>query len=81
MIFAINIFIFKGIYCEDVLTLGNGTVIGDSPYPVDANITFKCDFGYDLEGAEGALCLLNGTWSEKVPQCNRKLYKFYSIYC
>ena len=71
---------FKGVYCEDI-TVGNGTVIEDSPYPVDANITFKCDYGYDLEGADKALCLLNGTWSKKLPQCNRKLNKFYNIYC
>ena len=52
----------------------------------DVTIEFECDPGYDLVGAKEAKCKSDGTLSEDVPQCKRKLhiylYKFIlSIIC
>ena len=35
--------------------------------------TFTCDEGYELMGDRQRVCQLDGTWSNMVPTCERKL--------
>ena len=55
----------------------NGTVDSNGTY-VNSVATFMCDEGFDLVGDRQRVCQLNGTWSNMVPVCNRKLLPVYS---
>ena len=57
----------------------DGTLVGDE-------IQFSCDNdnGYELVGADQAICLTTGEWSHEVPICTRKFNHFhytYVFYC
>ena len=35
----------------------------------DTSCHYQCNHGYRLDSHPGLICLTNGTWSGKVPQC------------
>ena len=43
-----------------------------------SRVDFTCEPGYNLVGASSAVCLANGTWTEKMPQCISKMHYFAS---
>lgn len=47
--------------------INHGTVEGIRTY--NKNITYKCHYGYKLEGNSNRTCLANGTWSGETPKC------------
>ena len=47
-------------------------VTSNSTY-VNSIATFTCNFGYDLVGDSQRICQADGTWSNMVPTCDRKL--------
>ena len=36
-------------------------------------VTYTCNQGYTLQGANRRTCMANGEWSGSTPTCNRKL--------
>ena len=70
--------IFIGIDCGSPGTLENGMVTNNGTY-VTSVATFNCDFGYELIGDTQRVCQPDGTWSNMVPRCSRKL--IVSIFC
>ena len=47
-----------------IIQCSNGT---NAEY--EANCTFSCDVGYQLQGTLNGTCLMDGTWSEGMPVC------------
>ena len=64
--------IFIGINCESPGILVNGMVTSNGTY-VTSVATFTCDFGYELVGSRQRVCQSDGTWSNMIPRCDRKL--------
>ncbi|XP_060636401.1 beta-2-glycoprotein 1-like [Anolis sagrei] len=64
--------------CEDILNLSsvckpppeieNGFYEG-GPYKVGKEVTYECNYGYQLEGASTLLCQENEEWSHAAPTC------------
>ena len=50
----------------------NATVISNGTY-VTSVAEFTCDFGFELIGNPQRVCQPDGTWSNMVPRCRRKL--------
>ena len=63
-----HIFISKGKDCGEIQPPQNGFVVGNNGHVV----MFDCDPGYELYGDAQVMCLNNGNWSFKLPQCQRK---------
>ena len=57
--------------CGDPGVPTNGRTFGNST-SVGAIVNHTCDNGYVIDGAEQRECRPDGTWSEPLPQCNRK---------
>ena len=64
--------VFLGINCGSPGTLENGMVTNNGTF-VTSVATFTCDFGYELIGDTQRVCQSDGTWSNMVPRCDRKL--------
>ena len=64
--------IFIGIDCGSPGALENGMVTNNGTF-VTSVATFTCDFGYELIGDTQRVCQSDGTWSNMVPTCDRKL--------
>ena len=79
MIYVLNYFIFKVKDCGQAYRPINGFV-NETGTKFGDTITFGCNPGYDLVGANEAECLSTGKWSKEVPKCQSKLYNFYHIY-
>ena len=50
----------------------NGMVTNNGTF-VTSVATFTCVFGYQLNGDRQRVCQVDGTWSNTVPTCDRKL--------
>ena len=50
----------------------NGTVTSNGTY-VTSVAEFTCDFGFELIGDTQRICQDDGTWTNMVPRCRRKL--------
>ncbi|CAH1795050.1 unnamed protein product, partial [Owenia fusiformis] len=58
------------IMCPTPVAPSNGQVIGtDSSY--GSQVTYTCNFGYQIDGARSAFCTESGLWSNPMPNCNR----------
>ena len=42
-------------------------------------VTYTCDTGYVLDGADTRICQANGMWSGTEPSCASKTYSIYMI--
>ena len=42
-------------------------------------VTYTCDTGYTVQGANSRTCQATGQWSGSVPQCDRKLVMYYFL--
>ena len=62
---------WTGIDCGDPGELANGNVTFRDSF-VESITTYKCDFGFRLEGNAQRTCQENGTWNGTVPMCQRK---------
>ena len=57
--------------CGDFPPLLNGIVHAiNTTY--QSRVNFTCEIRYNLVGTSFAVCLANGTWSDKMPQCLSK---------
>ena len=52
---------------ENGIVTSNGSVVASIA-------TFTCHFGCELIGDSHSICQHNGTWSNTVPECHRKLH-------
>ena len=43
-------------------------------------VTYTCDEGYTLQGANSRTCQNNEQWSGSVPQCNREFAIFHVLW-
>ena len=64
--------ILLGIDCGDPGMPMNGMVTSNGTY-VTSIAEFTCDDGYMLDGDDERVCQPDGTWSNMVPRCPRKL--------
>ena len=58
--------------CEDP-TSGNRTFnpmgLNNGQYTVGSTVSFTCNSGYHLNGADSAICQDDGSWSVELPTC------------
>ena len=65
-------FFFPAVGCGDPGTPTNGQrSLSSTTY--NSVVTYTCDVGYTLQGANSRTCQSDGQWSGSVPQCNRTL--------
>ena len=38
------------------------------------NVTFSCDFGYNLNGSSSLICLTAGQWNGALPSCDQSMH-------
>ena len=66
------------ITCGDPGTPTNGQrSLSSTTY--NSVVTYTCDVGYTLQGANSRTCQSDGQWSGTVPQCTCKLLKFMEL--
>ena len=59
------------VNCSDPGNLRNGQhSLSSTTY--NSLVTYTCDVGYTLQGANSRTCQSNGQWSGRVPQCTRE---------
>ena len=65
---------FTGKDCGFPGRPGNGSTIGAEKffYPGE-EVTFQCDNGYILFGADRRICQEDGSWSGALPECSKIL--------
>ena len=66
-------YLLLGIDCGNPGMPMNGMVTTTDDNFVDSVATFTCDDGYMLDGDSQRVCQPDGTWSNMVPRCPRKL--------
>lgn len=73
-----NVYI-TAVMCEENFDLQNGIVInGDGPFSVNDMVEFKCNEGFELDGATVIVCQNDATFSDMAPECIGKcLAKLY----
>ena len=54
--------------CPPLVPPDHGKIIGDI-LEVGSVLKFECDLGYRLSGSDFSQCLLEASWSHKVPEC------------
>ena len=64
--------VLLGISCGDPGVPMNGSVSSNGTF-VTSIAEFTCDFGFELIGNSQRVCHPDGTWSNMVPECRRKL--------
>ena len=76
----IHLSIFAAIQCERP-DFDNGILIEDKVvYNVNDRVTFKCNQGFELQGAKQLRCENSGQWSGVFPTCERKHQNFLKIF-
>ena len=67
------------VTCENINELNNGYVdykhkedVLKSGHPVATVAEFSCRPGYQIRGAKNVTCLIDGNWSNPIPNCQRK---------
>ncbi len=60
--------LFPGNYCEPPQELEHGKVLG-TDHSSGGQISFRCDLGYRLVGAESTTCQPNKQWDMAFPSC------------
>lgn len=58
----------------------NGIVSIDGGSTVGKNATYKCNYGYKLEGVESRTCQTNKTWAGEEPVC-AEIGKYFTHLC
>ena len=69
----------KLVDCGDPGTLANGFRIG-SNQNFGNEVSYRCDFGFQLSGSQTRSCQSNGRWSGTLPVCMSKCCS-HSTYC
>ena len=65
--------IFPVVDCNDPGNPTNGQRnLSSTTY--NSVVTYTCDVGYTLQGANSTRCQSEGQWSGSVPQCSRELF-------
>jgi len=65
--------------CPTIAAPENGLLLSTKDkYHYNDSVSFQCDFGYVINGANKLTCTATGAWSAAIPQCERKnnLYDF-----
>lgn len=59
----------------------HGIVEGDD-FKYGAQVYFKCNAGYSLQGSRVAYCQLDGSWSAHHPECGKVTlsFDFYAMF-
>ncbi|XP_019630654.1 PREDICTED: sushi, von Willebrand factor type A, EGF and pentraxin domain-containing protein 1-like, partial [Branchiostoma belcheri] len=57
------------VQCPNLLAPTNGAVSPTGTIYYPSSVTFTCNTGYVLNGADTATCQADGTWSDPVPIC------------
>ena len=71
--------VLPDIDCSDPGTPTNGQhSLSSTTY--NSVVTYTCDVGYTLQGANSRTCQSNGQWSGSVPQCQR-MFLACILYC
>jgi hypothetical protein len=60
--------------CGGLGSLGNGEIDNSAGTKYKATATFRCNIGYNINGANTITCLYNGSWSSSAPTCSIKGY-------
>ncbi|XP_035671124.1 P-selectin-like [Branchiostoma floridae] len=64
----------EAVQCPALTAPRNGTLTPvAASYNYQNTITFDCDRGFDIVGAADTTCKADGTWSNRVPTCRRKM--------
>jgi hypothetical protein len=58
--------------CGGLGSLGNGEIDNSAGTKYKATANFRCNAGYNINGANTSTCLYNGSWSAPVPSCSIK---------
>ena len=69
LIIKVQIIDFSEIRCQPLTAPENGKIVG-SDYSYGAQISFECDPGYTMRGADVATCQNNGQWDAQSPTCH-----------
>ncbi|XP_078578161.1 matrilin-1-like [Branchiostoma floridae x Branchiostoma japonicum] len=56
--------------CPPLTAPTNGALTPPSPHNYPVTVTFSCNSGYELNGAENTTCQTDRTWSNPVPTCS-----------
>ncbi|XP_078578130.1 uncharacterized protein LOC144863042 [Branchiostoma floridae x Branchiostoma japonicum] len=56
--------------CPPLTVPTNGALTPPSPHNYPVTVTFSCNSGYELNGAENTTCQTDRTWSNPVPTCS-----------
>ena len=67
-----NVCVLLGITCGDPGVPVNGSVTSNGTF-ITSTAEFICDFVFELIGDTQRVCQPDGTWSNMVPECRRKL--------
>ncbi|XP_078573919.1 P-selectin-like [Branchiostoma floridae x Branchiostoma japonicum] len=59
--------------CPGLTTPTNGALSPPGPYSYPDQVTVTCNSGYQLTGVSPLACQADGTWSNPVPTCERKI--------
>ena len=66
------------IHCSDPGTPTNGQrSLSSTTY--NSVVTYTCDVGYTLQGANSRTCQSNGQWSGSVPQCKSMFLQTFAV--
>ncbi|XP_060580506.1 uncharacterized protein LOC132737264 [Ruditapes philippinarum] len=58
--------------CGGLGSLSNGEIDNSAGTKYKATANFRCNAGYNINGANTSTCLYNGSWSFPVPSCSIK---------
>ena len=64
--------------CSDPRTPTNGQHSLSNATNISV-VTYTCDVGYTLQGANSRTCQSDGQWSGSVPQCNGMSLKEFAV--
>ncbi|XP_053329961.1 complement C2-like [Spea bombifrons] len=65
-----NAVVCKSMRCPEPISFDNGEFYPRGPYVVGANITFRCNDGYQMRGSEERTCQRNARWSGEMAVCD-----------
>ena len=57
------------VSCENPETLSNGALSEGASFSYGSTLSYSCNTGYNLTGADTLNCLSNGSWDAPVPSC------------
>ena len=64
------VFCYLAISCRDPGTPANGDRVLTQGTTVGSIVTYECNRGYVLKGADSRVCQPDGVWSAALPSCN-----------